>query len=125
LESRQVLPSTVADHLDLDPFSGHVFAFCNRGQTTIKILYWDRNGFFLWQKRLEKHRFAWPQSEAHVLDLNSRQLAWLLDGLDPLTVKAHKKLEYSCLTLLKKMLTKYFRSMYVLPCATEKPSKHF
>ena len=45
----------------LDPFSGHLFVLCNRQRTTIKVLYWDRNGFCLWQKRLEKHRFKWPQ----------------------------------------------------------------
>ena len=88
----------VAERLALDPFSGHLFAFCNRGRTNIKILYWDRNGFCLWQKRLERHHFTWPQSEVHVLDLDPRQLAWLIDGLDPLKVKAHKKLEYTCLT---------------------------
>jgi len=87
----------VADRLALDPFSGHLFAFCNRGRTNIKILYWDRNGFCLWQKRLERHRFVWPESEAQILDLDRRQLAWLLDGLDPLNVNAHKRLEYAFL----------------------------
>ena len=37
----------VADQLDLDPLSGHLFAFCNRRRDIIKILYWDRNGFYL------------------------------------------------------------------------------
>ncbi|MGX9366947.1 IS66 family insertion sequence element accessory protein TnpB [Desulfoplanes sp. PS50] len=37
--------------LDLDPFSVHLFVFCNKTMTIIKILYWDRNGFCLWQKR--------------------------------------------------------------------------
>lgn len=87
----------VADRLALDPFSGHLFAFCNRGRTNIKILYWDRNGFCLWQKRLERHRFVWPELEAQILDLDRRQLAWLLDGLDPLKVNAHKRLEYAFL----------------------------
>lgn len=51
------LSITVQGILDLDPFSGHLFVFCNRAKTIIKILYWDRNGFCLWQKRLEKHKF--------------------------------------------------------------------
>ncbi len=38
----------VADHLERDAFSDHLFAFCNRGRTIIKILYWNRNGFCLW-----------------------------------------------------------------------------
>jgi transposase len=50
----------VESHLQLDPFSGHLFVFCNRRRNILKILYWDRNGFCLWQKRLEKHDFKWP-----------------------------------------------------------------
>jgi transposase len=87
----------VADHLERDVFSGHLFAFCNRGRTIIKILYWDRNGFCLWRKRLEKHRFTWPESEADVMELGERELAWLLDGLDPLQTRGHDELEYSTL----------------------------
>ena len=87
----------VADRLGHDAFSGHLFAFCNRGRTLIKILYWDRNGFCLWQKRLEKHRFTWPGSEAEVMELGARELTWLLDGLDPLQARGHPKLEYSTL----------------------------
>lgn len=41
----------VAEQLDLDPLTGHLFCFCNRRRDIIKILYWNRNGFCLWQKR--------------------------------------------------------------------------
>ena len=85
----------VSQRLKLDPFTGHLFGFCNRNRTIIKLLYWDRNGFCLWHKRLERHVFRWPTRESEVLAIDSRQLAWLLDGLDPLTVKGHTKLEYS------------------------------
>jgi len=47
----------VADHLELSPLSGSLFVFYNKARDKIKILYWDRNGFCLWYKRLEKHRF--------------------------------------------------------------------
>ena len=87
----------VADHLDFDVFSGHLFVFCNRARTIIKILYWDRNGFCLWQKRLEKHRFQWPESRDQVLEIGSRELTWLLEGLDPVRIKAHPRLSYSTL----------------------------
>lgn len=46
----------VADRLDLDPLSGYLFCFCNRKKDMVKILYWDRNGFYHWHKRLEKDR---------------------------------------------------------------------
>ncbi len=87
----------VADHLERDAFSDHLFAFCNRGRTIIKILYWDRNVFCLCQKRLEKERFHWPETAAEILELGQRELAWLLDGLDPLSLRGHRKLNYSTL----------------------------
>ena len=85
----------VARHLEQDPFSGHVFGFCNRGRTTIKLLVWDRNGFWVFHKRLERQRFRWPTVESEVLEWTTRELNWLLDGLDPLRLKGHGRLEYS------------------------------
>ena len=87
----------VADHLEMDPLSGHLFVFCNRRCTMIKVLYWERNGFCLWVKRLEKHYFKWPKNIADVSEIDSRQLGWLLDGLDIDQVMAHKALSYSTL----------------------------
>jgi transposase len=84
----------VADHLELDVFAGSFFVFCNRGRSIIKILYWNNNGFCLWQKRLEKHRFVWPQSREEVLEMDYRKLRWLLDGLDPDQVSGHPPLAY-------------------------------
>ena len=85
----------VSQQLQLDPFAGHLFGFCNRSRTIVKLLYWDRNGFCLWQKRLERHVFRWPVSETEVMAIDSRKLSWLLDGLDPLAVKGHSRLEYT------------------------------
>jgi len=87
----------VEDALDLDPFSGHLFVFCNRRKNIIKILYWDRNGFCLWHKRLEKQKFKWPVSQDEVLSIGQRELNWLLDGLELHQVDGHKKLSYSTL----------------------------
>jgi transposase len=84
----------VADQLDLDPLSGHLFAFCNRKRDTVKILYWDRNGFCLWHKRLEKDRFRWPESNEDVVNIRGHELAWLLDGLSVKPIEAHKQLFY-------------------------------
>ncbi len=83
--------------LQLDPFSGHLFVFCNRKRTVLKILFWDRNGFALYQKRLEKHRFKWPESPKEVMEVNSRDLSFLLEGLDLRAVRPHGELCYSTL----------------------------
>jgi transposase len=84
----------VESYMELDPFSGHIFVFSNRRRNMIKILYWDNNGFCLWQKRLEKHRFIWPESGTEVMQLQQRQLKWLLEGLDISNVQGHGRLSY-------------------------------
>ena len=85
----------VESRFDLDPFSGHLFVFCNRRSTIMKILYWDRNGFCLWQKRLEKERFQWPKTTGGVMMIEERELIWLMEGLELKQDKAHKRLSYS------------------------------
>lgn len=85
----------VDDQLDLDPFSGHLFVFCNRKRTMVKVLYWDHNGFCLWHKRLEAERFQWPESSQEILNISGRELRWLMDGLTVYQQEAHKKLSYS------------------------------
>lgn len=85
----------VEEQMELDPFSGHLFGFCNRKRDIVKVLYWSRNGFCLWQKRLEKDRFRWPESEKDVLGIESRELNWLIDGLSIAQHEAHDRLTYS------------------------------
>jgi transposase len=83
--------------LERNPFSGHLFVFCNRRQTTLKILYWQGNGFWLFQKRLEKERFRWPESREQVLEIGPRELSFLLEGLDFTALRPHRELHYSTL----------------------------
>lgn len=85
----------VAEQLDLDPLSGHLFSFCNRKRDIVKILYWDRNGFCLFHKRLEKDRFQWPETEEDVLAIHGHELNWLLDGLTLDQGQAHRQLTYA------------------------------
>ena len=87
----------VEEKLHQDPFSGHLFVFCNRRRHIVKILYWDRNGFCLWQKRLEKHFFSWPESEKQLMTIDARQLGWLLQGLSLEQIRAHGALDYRTL----------------------------
>ncbi len=88
----------VQERMALDPFSGNVFVFCNRRRSTVKALYWDRNGFCLWQKRLERDRFRWPGTAEEVLKISPRELRWLLDGLELVQGNAHRQLQYSSVT---------------------------
>lgn len=71
--------------LEQDPLSGHLFVFCNARRDRIKILYWERTGFWLLHKRLERGTFAWPlpaNSDARQIELPASDLAALLGGLD-------------------------------------------
>lgn len=72
----------VADHLQLKPTSGQLFLFRNRSSNKIKILWWDRNGFWLLYKRLEKGKLKFPAISEQKLELTRDQLSWLLSGLD-------------------------------------------
>jgi transposase len=86
----------VQDVLEVDPFSSHLFVFCNRLRDKIKILYWHNNGFWLFYRRLEKQRFWWPEAEGRVaVELTPRELSWLLEGLDVTRVEAHKVADFS------------------------------
>ena len=87
----------VSHHLEQDPFSGNLYVFCNRKRTIIKILYWHGNGFCIWQKRLEKHLFRWPESRGELQEISHRELSWLLEGLDMNQPHAHKGLTYTTL----------------------------
>ncbi len=85
----------VEAELALDPFSERLFCFINRQRTSIKILYWERNGFCLWQKKLEQDRFKWPRHlNGEIITLDGQQLNWLLDGYDLRQLQPHKALKY-------------------------------
>jgi transposase len=84
----------VSEHLKQNVLSGHLFAFCNRSRTIMKILYWDRNGFCLWHKRLERDKFRWPESEREVEEINIQQLRWLVEGLDIRQARGHGNRHY-------------------------------
>jgi transposase len=79
------LAAVTTQILEQDPLSGHLFVFCNARRDRIKILYWERTGFWLLHKRLEQGTFAWPlpaNSDGKRIELSSSDLAALLGGLD-------------------------------------------
>lgn len=86
--------ATLVQHaLGLDPFAACVYVFSNRRRNRVKILGWDRNGFWLLLKRLEDDRFIWP-SETTVPALTVEQLHWLLEGIDIGVVRRHPQRVY-------------------------------
>lgn len=89
----------VEEQLVHDPFSGQLFVFVNKKRDKVKILYWERAGFCLWQKRLEQERFKWPDhldgdGTRSVPTLDGQQLNWLLDGYDLKAMRPHRSLCY-------------------------------
>ena len=72
----------IADNLELNPTSGQLFLFRNRHANKIKMLWWDRNGFWLCYKRLEKGALKFPAMADEAMELTGDQLSWLLSGLD-------------------------------------------
>jgi transposase len=86
----------VQEEMELNAFSGSYFVFSNYGRNLIKILYWDLNGFCLWQKRLEKDHFPWPKKSSGTIELTMEQINWLLSGIDHFN--AYKKLHYSSIS---------------------------
>lgn len=86
----------VQDSLQLDPFAEALFVFINQGRNRIKILYWQKNGFCLWLKRLEKDKFAWPrQQNTETIIITTQELQWLLDGFNIWQSPPHQTLKFA------------------------------
>jgi transposase len=89
----------VEQTLGLEPFATQIVVFRNRRATAVKVLYWERNGFCLWQKRLERERFHWPStpssSTTATVTLEGEQLGWLLEGYDLAVWCPHPALRYT------------------------------
>jgi len=74
----------VRDQLGLDPLSGHLCLFCNKGRNRLKVLYWDGSGLWICAKRLERGRFSWPSDgeQSTRVTLSQEELSLLLGGID-------------------------------------------
>jgi transposase len=82
----------VEQEMSGEPFSGNVYLFCNLERKLIKAVWWDKTGFWLSQKRLEKEKYPWPETMEAVKELSSEELSMLLKGID--FFSAHKPLYY-------------------------------
>jgi transposase len=76
-----------------NPMEGHLFLFRGRSGDRLKILYWDRDGYALWYKRLEEGVFKLPriEGEAKSVELRASELAMLLDGIDLRSIRRVKR----------------------------------
>ncbi len=89
----------VEQELGLNPFGSALYVFVNRSRNKIKVLYWHRNGFCLWQKRLEDEKFHWPKHvETDTQTVTIREFEWLLEGIDLWRNKPHKTLDFACVS---------------------------
>ena len=82
----------VEQEMNGEPFSGNVYLFCNKDRKLLKAVWWDKTGFWLSQKRLEKEKYPWPETQEAVRELSSEELSMLLKGID--FFRAHKTLYY-------------------------------
>jgi transposase len=98
-KSIDALAALVVDVLQQDPFTPQVFVFCNRGRSKLKVLWWQRNGFWLCYRRLERERFRWPSvsADAAAVTVTTRELRWLLDGLPWQRMQGHREAHFSLL----------------------------
>ena len=74
------LVALVKNALGEDPLSGTLYVFINRRRTYVKSVYWDRTGFCLFAKRLERGRFTLP-GDKETFELSEQAFRLLLDGI--------------------------------------------
>jgi transposase len=87
------LQALVREHLELDAFAGHLFVFSSRRKDRVKILYWDRDGFAVWSKRLEEGTYAvrFDDGAERRREITAQELGALLSGIDLSTAKRRKR----------------------------------
>jgi transposase len=74
----------VRDVLKHDPLSGHLFIFFSRRCDRVRVVYWDRSGFAMWTKRLERGRFrpTFAEGRLSATAIEAAQLALIVEGID-------------------------------------------
>jgi transposase len=89
------LSAIIVDYFEVQPTTGNIFIFFNKQKDKVKLLFWDRNGFVLYYKRLEKGKFRINgQEAADSVEITQDQLGWLLAGLDFALMNEFSELNY-------------------------------
>lgn len=89
--SFDTLAEVVRTSLGHEPKSGHLFVFRNKAEDCLKILYWDKDGYAIWYKRLEKGKFTLPCSSAASVEMSAANFSMLLNGFDLKKVERQKR----------------------------------
>lgn len=79
------LSALVSGAIGQDPMAGHLFVFFGRRADQVKVLYWDRTGYCVWSKRLERGRFRMPYAVPGpdgCVEIESAELSLILEGID-------------------------------------------
>ena len=84
----------VIEHLQQNPQESALFLFCNQQRNKVKGLYWDKNGFVMIYKRLERKKFSIPKQGETKLEITHQQLSWLLAGFDFMGMAVHPELDF-------------------------------
>jgi transposase len=85
------LSALVKNHLDDNPLNGQLYVFVNRRRTQMKILFFDRNGYAIWSKRLEQGQFVFDPCNAKKRSLSFAQLQCLLEGIELKNTRRYKR----------------------------------
>ena len=83
------LSGLVTNSLGQDPLSGDIFVFIGKRGNQVRLLQWDRDGFVLYIKKLERGTFEWPEGDQ--ASLTSRQMTLLMEGVMLKTVRLRKR----------------------------------
>lgn len=87
------LAAMTTEVIEQDPLSGHLFVFRNRRSDRVKILYWDRDGYAVWAKRLEMGTFPFSEGGDGGVAISSTELAMMLGGIE--ITRVHRTKRYS------------------------------
>lgn len=86
----------VSNEFNMNPTEPGIFLFWNKNKDKLKALYWHINGFCLFYKRLEKSKFKIPDMKSSIFSVTTKELRWLLEGLDFTKMVGYKNLHYEC-----------------------------
>ena len=87
------LCAIIENEMNLNALCGSAFLFCNKTHKLLKVIFWDRTGFWLAQKRLERSTWPWPANEESAREIKPEQLEMLLSGID--FWRAHEEIRFT------------------------------